>query len=154
MQAKVARFVVDIWIGNKKNRWHMDSSVHSSQQESWHDVKLVMERQESAMIILPTTTPAANIERFDFTQHQQQHIQNSEQSRKATDTVQLSTQARKLAGSHQHQQTEAVITPATIQLAADNEVAEKVADNEVIEQQRPSNPVTHQPNATKIDIVA
>jgi len=102
------------------------------------------------MIILPTTTPAANIEQFGLNQHQQQHIQNSEQSRKATDTVQLSAQARELASSHQHQQAEAAITPATVQLAADNEVAEKV----VIEQQRPSNPVTHQPNATKIDIVA
>jgi len=106
------------------------------------------------MIILPTTTPAANIEQFGLNQHQQQHIQNSEHSRKATDTVQLSAQARELAGSHQHQQAEATITPATVKLAADNEVAEKVADNEVIEQQRPSNPITHQPNATKIDIVA
>jgi len=106
------------------------------------------------MIILPTTTPAANVAQFDLNQSQQQHIQNSEQSRKATDTVLLSAQARELASTHQHQQAEASNTPATIQRAADNEVAEKVADNEVIEQQRPSNPVTHQPNASKIDIVA
>jgi len=106
------------------------------------------------MIILPTTTPAilADVNNNNQTIHQQ--IQNAEQSKKATDTVQVSAQAREIAGGGLNNKPAANVDPVTVQKAADNEAAEKVADNEVAEQQRPTNPITNKPETTKIDIVA
>lgn len=106
------------------------------------------------MIISPSVAPVALIDQNSTNQTQNSQIQNSEQSRKATDTVQVSAQARELAGTEQNNKPVASTSPAAIQKAADNEVAEKVADNEVIEQQRPSNPITHKPETTKIDVLA
>ncbi len=106
------------------------------------------------MIILPTTTPAvlADVNSNNQTVHQQ--IQNAEQSKRASDTVQVSAQAREMAGSGLNNKAAANFDPVTVQKAADNEAAEKVADNEIAEAQRPSNPVTQRPETTKIDIVA
>ncbi len=106
------------------------------------------------MIIMPAATPVAIADLTNNNQSQQQQIQNVEQSRKATDTVQVSAQARKMAGAELNNKPAANNNPVAIQKAADNEIAEKVADNEIIEQQRPSNPVTNKPETTKIDIVA
>jgi len=104
------------------------------------------------MIILPTATPLALTDLNSSTQTRHQQIQLAEQSKKATDTVQVSAQAREMAGAglrNHHSGT----APAAIQQAADHEAAETVADNEVAEQQRPHNPVTQQTESTKIDIV-
>ncbi len=106
------------------------------------------------MIIMPTATPAAITDLSYTNQSQQQHIQNAEQSKKATDTVQVSAQAREMAGDSLSNAPAANNAPAAIQQVADNEAAEKVVDNEVIEQQRPSNPITHKPETTKIDVLA
>jgi uncharacterized transporter YbjL len=106
------------------------------------------------MIIMSASTPTAIIDLSNNNQSQQQQVQSAEQSKKATDTVQVSAQAREMAGTELNNRPVASNAPIAIQKAADNEVAERVADNEVIEQQRPSNPVTHKPETTKIDIVA
>jgi len=110
--------------------------------------------QEKTMIILPTTTPAVLADVNNNNQTVHQHIQNAEQSKKASDTVQVSAQARKMAGSELDNKPAASFDPLTVQKAADNEVAEKVADNEIAEAQRPSNPVTQKPETSKIDVVA
>ena len=102
------------------------------------------------MIILPTSTPVALTDFSQNNQSQQQLVQHAEQSKKATDTVQLSAQARELAGN-KLAQNQAPLNPLQ---AADNEANEAVADNEQIEQQRPVNPLTQQPVNTKIDIIA
>jgi len=106
------------------------------------------------MIIMPAATPVAISDVSINNQSQQQQIQLAEESKKATDTVQVSVQARELAGADLNNKPAANTAPAAIQKAADNEVAERVADNEVAEQQRPTNPVTNKPETTKIDIVA
>lgn len=101
------------------------------------------------MIILPTTTPAAVTDLSNSNQTVHQQIQSSEQSRKATDTVQISAHAQELAGSGlQSRQSPAV------QSMADNEAAEKVADNEIAETQRLSNPATGVVEKNRIDVVA
>ncbi len=102
------------------------------------------------MIILPTTPPVALGDQNSVNQSLQHQFQNAKQSKKATDTVQLSAQAQEMAGgglTNQHN------TPAAIRQAADNEAAETVADNKVAEAQRPTNPVTQKPESTKIDIL-
>ncbi len=106
------------------------------------------------MIIMPASTPIASIDFSNNNQAAQQHIQNAEQSKKATDTVQVSAQAREMASTGHNNSPVSVNDPIAIQKAADNKIAERIADNEVIEQQRPSNPVTHKPETTKIDVVA
>jgi len=106
------------------------------------------------MIILPTTTPVAIADVNNNNQTAQQQIQNVEQSNKATDTVQVSSQAREMAGTELNNKPAANNEPAAVQKAADNNVAEKVADNKIAEAQRPSNPVTQKPESTKIDVVA
>ncbi|TLS66767.1 hypothetical protein FE236_01105 [Mariprofundus erugo] len=106
------------------------------------------------MVISPTITPVAVADFSNLNQTQQQHINQSEQSRKATDTVQLSAQARQLASAELHNKPAANTEQVAPHQAADNEAAEKVADNEAAEQARPSNPVTRQPETTKIDLLA
>jgi len=106
------------------------------------------------MIILPTTTPVAIADVNNNNQTTQQQIQNAEQSKKASDTVQVSAQAREMAGTELNNKPAANSEPAAVQKAADNNVAKRVADNKVIEAQRPSNPVTQKHETTKIDIVA
>jgi len=106
------------------------------------------------MIIAPTATPVAISDVSTNNQSQQQQIQIAEESKKATDTVQVSAQAREMAGAELNNKPAANNEPVAVQKAADNEVAEKVADNEIAEQQRPTNPVTNKPETTKIDIVA
>jgi len=102
------------------------------------------------MIIMPTVTPLALTDLNQNNQTQHQQIQNAEQSKKTTDTVQLSAQARALAGSGLHPNP-TLVDPNAL---ADREMAEKVADNEIVERQRPVNPLTQRPETTKIDIVA
>jgi len=106
------------------------------------------------MIIMPTATPVAINDINISNQSQQQQIQIAEESKKATDTVQVSAQAREMAGTELNNKPAANSDPVVVQKAADNKVAEKIADNKVIEQQRPANPVTQKPETTKIDIVA
>ena len=106
------------------------------------------------MIILPTTTPAALTDVNNNNQTIHEQIQSAVHSKRATDTVQVSAQARELAGSGLNNGPAANNVPATAQRATDNEMAEKVADNEAIEAQRPSNPVTNKPETSKIDVVA
>jgi len=106
------------------------------------------------MIIMPTATPLALTDVNQNNQTQQQHIQNSEQSKKTTDTVQVSAQAREMAGSGLENGSAGSHTiPVSAPAVSDREAVEKVADNEVAEQQRPSNPLTGIPETTKIDIV-
>jgi len=106
------------------------------------------------MIIMPASTPVAIADVSNNNQSQQQQMQSTEQSRKATDTVQVSAQAREMAGSGLDNKPAANSEPIAVQKAADNEAAEKVVDNEITEAQRPSNPVTQKPETSKIDVVA
>jgi len=106
------------------------------------------------MIILPAATPVAVADVGNLNQSQQNQINQSEQSRKATDTVQLSPEAKQLAGAQLHNSPTASSQPTAQHIAADNEVTEKLADNEAVEQQRPVNPQTQRPETTKIDVLA
>ncbi len=130
------------------------------------------------MIILPTTTPVAAIDFSNLNQSQQNQTNQAEQSKRATDTVMVSSEARQMAGTELNskpssysaaivpQQVESTNAPAapqqvapstppvSAQQAADNEVTEKVADSEVVEQQRPTNAMTGKLESTKIDVVA
>jgi len=107
------------------------------------------------MIIMPTATPLALTDVNQNNQAQHQHIQNAEQSKKTSDTVQVSAQAREMAGGGLHNDSAGSNTiQMPVQAVTDREATEKVADNEVSEQQRPSNPLTGIPVATKIDILA
>jgi len=106
------------------------------------------------MIILPTATPVAAADFGNTNQSQQNQVNQSEHSRKATDTVQLSSEARQMAGTELNPKTSATTAPLPPQQLADIEVAEKVADNEAVEQQRPVNPSSKQPETTKIDLLA
>lgn len=131
------------------------------------------------MIILPVSTPAVAIDQNTVNQSQQNQSQSLQDSRKATDTVQLSAEARRMAGAESNYTAAAPATPATASsdesspsansvslateiqsnptpahIATDNEVTEKVADSEVAEQQRPVNAATGQQETTKIDVVA
>lgn len=107
------------------------------------------------MIILPASTPAAVVDFGNLNQSQQNQVNQSEQSRKATDTVQLSHQARQLAGAQLHNSPAQTSQPvAAVHAAAENEATEKVADNEAVEQARPVNPQTQKPETTKIDLLA
>ncbi|MDQ6982150.1 MAG: hypothetical protein Q9M08_03985 [Mariprofundus sp.] len=130
------------------------------------------------MIILPVSTPAVAIDQNSVNQSQQNQVNQSEQSRKATDTVMVSPEARQMASADSNysassnntpaapQQAAASSEPVTAQQAAastappapqqiaDIEVAEKVADSEVVEQQRPTNAMTGKQDSTKIDVVA
>ena len=132
------------------------------------------------MIILPVSTPAVAVDQSNVNQSQLNQSQSLQDSRKATDTVQLPTEARRMASAEstyvavaqaivnkppETQEssasangvslaTEVKDAPAPRHIAADNEVAEKVADNEIAEQQRPTNAVSGKNETTKIDVVA
>jgi len=106
------------------------------------------------MIILPAATPVALADLGNLNQSQQNQVSQSEQSRKATDTVQLSAQAKQLAGAQLHNSPTTNTQPTAQHIASDNEATEKVADNEAVEQQRPTNPQTQRPETTKIDMLA
>jgi len=107
------------------------------------------------MIIMPTATPLALTDASQSNQTQQQHTQQAEQSKRTTDTVQLSAQAREMAGGGlQNEPAPNPTIQTPVQTLTDREAAETVADHDVIEQQRPSNPLTGIPTATKIDILA
>jgi len=131
------------------------------------------------MIIMPVSTPAVAVDQNNVNQSQQNQSQSLQDSRKATDTVQLSSEARKMAGVESNYTaaapatppaaatqeasasansvslaTEIQSTPTPAHIATDNEVTEKVADSEVAEQQRPVNAATGKQETTKIDIVA
>jgi len=96
------------------------------------------------MIITPAATPVAAIDQSNVNQSQQNIVQQSEQSRKATDTVQISPRAQELAGS------ETPISPAQ---QADIRIAKQAVESEAINQQQPVNSLTHQPANSKIDVV-
>jgi len=106
------------------------------------------------MIILPASTPVALADFGNLNQSQQNQVSQSEQSRKATDTVQLSAQAKEMAGAQLHSSPTQVQQPTAQHIASDNEATEKVADNEAVEQARPVNPQTQKPETTKIDVLA
>ncbi len=106
------------------------------------------------MLIMPTATPLAltDLQHDNQTQHQQ--LQNAELSRKNSDTVQLSAQARELAGGGLRQGAGNHANLMLTHAAAEREATETVADNETAEQQQPANPLARKPETTKIDILA
>ncbi|MDQ6992186.1 MAG: hypothetical protein Q9M31_01825 [Mariprofundus sp.] len=106
------------------------------------------------MIILPaSTTPIASTDFTNLRQSQQNITSQSEQSRKATDTVQLSSEAKQLASAQAHNSS-AVNVAVSAPQSTDSEATETVADNEAVEQQRPVNLQTQKPETTKIDVLA
>jgi len=97
------------------------------------------------MIILPAATPAVAIEQNNVNQAQQNQVQSSEQSRKATDTVQISPKALELAGTDLKQ--------SPVQ-AAESNVIKQASEAVEVNKQQPVNPTTQKPESTKIDVVA
>jgi len=98
------------------------------------------------MIIVPTATPAAVMDQNTVTQNQQLQVQSAEQSRKASVTVQLSAEARELAGTENKE-------------SAPQQKAEVQANREMIQaveiqKQQPINETTKLPENNKIDVVA
>lgn len=116
------------------------------------------------MIISPSTPPAALADLNSVNQTLNNQIESSEQSRKATDTVQLSAEARNLANTKLDNGGNSTNPLAT---SGDNERLEATPDNEAAESisnpasnqagAQPAQPLdnlTQQPVASKIDVVA
>ncbi len=103
------------------------------------------------MIILPTTTPAAVIDQSSVNQSQQQQVSSAEQSRKATVTVQLSSEARELAGAENKEA--APQQKAEIQLRIEAHADKLVNLAAEAQKQQPINETTNRPENNKIDIV-
>ncbi|OIO75475.1 MAG: hypothetical protein AUJ57_00005 [Zetaproteobacteria bacterium CG1_02_53_45] len=130
------------------------------------------------MIILPTTTPVVAADFSNLNQTHQNQTNQAEQSKRASDTVMLSSEARQMASADLNykpsttaepvappqvdsanapataEQAPAASTPVSVPQAADNEASEKVADSEAAEQQRPVNAMTGKFESTKIDMLA
>lgn len=98
------------------------------------------------MIIAPTITPAAALDQNSVKQSQVQQVQSTEDSRKATVTVQVSSQARELAGTKSNNETPP-------QQQAEAQVIKKANEAIEINKQQPINPTSKQPKSNKIDIV-
>ena len=96
------------------------------------------------MLIAPTATPIASIDQSNVNQTQQNSVQQSVQSKKATDTVQISAKAQELAG------TELKKTP---EQQSEIFIAKQAENNKVADQQQRINPLTYQPTNNKIDVV-
>ena len=130
------------------------------------------------MIILPVSTPAVAIDQNSVKQSEQNDTQALQKSRKATETVQISSEARQLAGAEsknsnnsastysassgnnaaaatQTASPQAGSTTTSVQQASDNEAAEVVADSEVAEQQSSAGATAGNPEAkdSKISVV-
>jgi len=97
------------------------------------------------MIILPASTPAVAVDQSSLNQAQQNQVQSSEQSRKATDTVQISPKALELAG------TELKQSPTQV---AEARAVKQVEEAVEVDKQQPVNPATQKPESNKIDVVA
>jgi len=103
------------------------------------------------MIILPTTPPAAVIDQSSVNQSQQQQVSSAEQSRKASVTVQLSSEARELAGAENKETVPQ--QKAEIQLRIEAHADKLVSLAVDAQKQEPINQTTKQPENNKIDIV-
>jgi len=101
------------------------------------------------MIILPATTPAALVDQNSVNQAEQNQVEISQQSRKASDTVQFSPRALELAGNP--------VNESSSQQAAEvRRGGENDADSDEVRQaaaQQPA-PQSGQAPASKIDVVA
>ncbi len=112
------------------------------------------------MIISPTLPPAAAIEQSSVNQSLLNQIDSSQQSRRATDTVQLSSEARNLASTKLDNNNNANNAQLAAKNPNDNELQEAVPDNEAAEPPRPNstanatNNVAQQQQTAKIDIIA
>jgi len=98
------------------------------------------------MIIAPTTTPAAVLDQNSVNQSQQQQVQSSKDSRKATVTVQISSQARELAGTKNNDETPP-------QQKADAQVIKQANEAIEVSKQQAVNPTSKLPESNKIDVV-
>ena len=97
------------------------------------------------MIIVPTATPAAVLDQNTVNQSQQNQVQSAEQSRTASVTVQLSAEARELAG------TENKETPP--QQKAEVQANKEIVQAVETQKQQPINETTKLPENNKIDVV-
>ncbi len=98
------------------------------------------------MIIVPTATPAAAIDQNTVNQTQQNQVQSAEQSRQASVTVQVSSEARQLAGAENKE--------ATPQQKVEVQVGKELAQAIEVNKQQPVNQSTKLPENNKIDVVA
>jgi len=97
------------------------------------------------MIIVPTATPAAVLDQNTVNQTQQNQVQGAEQSRQATVTVQVSSEARELAGAENKETG----PQQKAEVQANKEIVQAVEVNK----QQPVNQTTKLPENNKIDIV-
>jgi len=97
------------------------------------------------MIIAPTTTPVALLDQNSVNQSQQQQVQSTEYSRKASVTVQLSSEARELAGTENKE--------APLQQKAEAQITKQVNAAVETTKQQPVNPTSKQPENNKISIL-
>ncbi|MDQ6999215.1 MAG: hypothetical protein Q9M17_10925 [Mariprofundus sp.] len=98
------------------------------------------------MIIVPTATPAAVLDQNTVNQTQQYQTQSAEQSRKASVTVQVSAEARELAGAESKEPA----PQQKIEVQANKENIQAVEVNK----QQAVNQTTKLPENNKIDVVA
>jgi len=152
--------------------------ISRSQKHSAINYNINTPCEEDSMIIAPTATPAALLDQSSLNQSQQQQTQNTELSRKASVTVQLSPEARELAGAEnketpQQQRQEAsqktsdkpVIVqfssasrelaaaenkPTTAQQQIEVHVTKQFNQALEVNQQQPINPSSKQPEHNKI----
>jgi hypothetical protein len=103
------------------------------------------------MIILPVTTPAAAIDQNSVNQAQQNQLQSSEDSRKATDTVKISAEAQQLADNSVNSNAPKEANDPTRIMAQE---AAKALTEAPKSDDVQKNPVTQKPEGSKIDIVA
>jgi len=100
--------------------------------------------EEDSMIIAPT--PIAALDQNSVNQSQQQQTQSSEISRKATVTVQVSSQARELAGTKNNDETPPQQKTEAQVIKQNNEAFEA-------NKQQAISPSSKQPESNKIDVV-
>lgn len=110
------------------------------------------------MIIVPTTPPVALVDQNSINQAQQNQSQSSEASRKATDTVKISSEAQQLAGSLVNDKPVTIATePKPISIVADPKpavaVEAKTPVPDLPKADIPTNGVTQKPEANRIDVL-
>ena len=98
------------------------------------------------MIIVPTATPAAVLDQNTVNQTQQNQVQSAEQSRRASVTVQVSSEARELAGAENKE--------TAPQQKAEAQANKAIAQAIEVNKQQPVNQTTKLPENNKIDVVA
>lgn len=105
------------------------------------------------MLISPTIPPVALVDQNSVNQSLNNQIANAEQSRKATDTVQLSAEAKNLANADLNSSSNRQHIVQNTSASRENEALETAPDNESSESQQPVNNLTQQSTTTKIDVV-